>query len=206
MRQYKFPKWLKRFYPKAIWDFSFKSGKKKVLYLTFDDGPNPSTTPWLLDLLQEHQAKATFFCIGKNANDHPELLKQLERAGHRIGNHSYSHPNGLKSNTEEYIKDIIKAERNIKSHLFRPPYGKMTPRQHKILGRLGYKTIFWSHIAYDFDKDLPATERMSKTIDATKPGAVMVFHDSDKAFPQLKNELPELLKKWQGMGYTFTHL
>jgi len=206
VRQYKFPKWLKRFYPKAIWDFSFKTGEQKVLYLTFDDGPNPATTPLLLDLLKAFEAKATFFCIGKNVNDHPELLQQLKDEGHRIGNHSYSHPNGLKTNTEEYIKDIIKAERSIKSHLFRPPYGKMTPRQHKILGLLGYKTVFWSHISYDYDKELLASIRLEKTIEATKPGAVMVFHDSEKAFPQLQKELPELLQKWKTMGYSFAHL
>jgi len=203
VRHYKFPKWLKRFYPRAIWNFSSRASGKKIIYLTFDDGPHPNTTPWLLDLLKQYQAHATFFCLGKNAAEYPKLFDRLTAEGHTVGNHSQSHPNGLKVNTDEYVKDIINAERSIKSHIFRPPYGKITPGQHRKLKKLGYRVIFWSHITYDFDQKLPSNVRMEKIKSATKPGAVIVFHDSEKALPQLKVELPQLLEHWKKLGYRF---
>ena len=206
MRHYKFPKWLKRFYPRAIWDFSRKVRNEKVIYLTFDDGPCPESTPWLLDLLKKFGAKATFFCLGKNVSDHPTLVNRITEAGHTIGNHGYNHLNGFRVKTNDYIKDVIKAERNIKSNLFRPPYGKLTPGQHKKIKRLGYHTVFWSHISYDFDSNLGTDLRITKTIEATKPGAVIVFHDSAKAYPQLKNELPQLMEHWKHQGYRFASI
>jgi peptidoglycan/xylan/chitin deacetylase (PgdA/CDA1 family) len=206
VRHHQFPKWLKRFYPRAIWDFSHKEHDKKVLYLTFDDGPCPETTPWLLDLLKTFGAKATFFCVGKNVADHPALVDRLNADGHTLGNHSFSHLNGFQVNTNTYIKDILKAEQSIQSNLFRPPYGRLTPHQHRKIKQLGYRTVFWSHISYDFDADLDRELRIKKTIEATKPGAVMVFHDSAKAFPQLKHELPQLLKHWANLGYEFARI
>ncbi len=202
MRFYKFPKWLKRFYPGAIWDFSFTNASKKI-YLTFDDGPNPVTTEWILNTLSAYQAKATFFCIGKNVFQHPELVEIIAQNGHAIGNHSHSHVNGFKLNTIDYIEDIRKAKKEINSVLFRPPYGKITPKQHKLVNQLGLTTVFWSHISYDFDMTLSSEKRLKKLFAQIKSGSIVVFHDSDKAFPQLFNELPIILKTLMEKGFEF---
>lgn len=204
MRYYKFPKWLKRFYPDAIWDFSVSPDpKSKIIYLTFDDGPNPTTTAWLLDLLDEYDAKATFFCIGKNVADHPALYQQLLAKNHSVGNHSYSHLNGAFTNFNTYIADVKKAQDIIQSNLFRPPYGKIKPKQFRQLKALKLTTVFWTHISYDFDPALDSNTRISKTLQGVNNGSIVVFHDSDKAFPQLKKELPNLMDKWAAEGYKF---
>lgn len=205
MRLYKFPKWLKRFYPGAIWDFSFSSPSKKI-YLTFDDGPNPITTDWILETLTAYQAKATFFCIGKNVELHPDLYAKLLQNAHTVGNHSFSHVNGFKVKTKEYQEDVQKAQKVINSVLFRPPYGKITPKQHRLISQLGFKTVFWSHISYDFDKNLGAEIRIKKLLEAVKPGAIVVFHDSDKAFSQLSDELPQILQTLGEKGYEFDNI
>ncbi len=206
MRYYKFPKWLKRFYPGAIWEFFLPETSQKIIYLTFDDGPNPHTTDWILNLLNQYRAKATFFCIGNNVEQHPDLFKKLTAGEHQIGNHTYHHLNGMHTNTQTYINDIEKAQTLIKSNLFRPPYGKLTPKQHKILSEKGFKTVFWSHISYDFDPTLSSSKRMEKTLKGVKNNSIVVFHDSTKAFLQLEKELPLLLEKWTQEGYVFKAL
>ncbi|MFT5821597.1 MAG: peptidoglycan/xylan/chitin deacetylase (PgdA/CDA1 family) [Crocinitomix sp.] len=206
MRYYKFPKWLKRFYPGAVWEFFLPDSSQKTIYLTFDDGPNPHSTDWIINLLNEHQAKATFFCIGKNVANYPLLFQKLINNQHQIGNHSYSHLNGMHTSSASYIEDIEKAQKLIDSTLFRPPYGRMKPKQHKILTEKGFKTIFWSHITYDFDKTLAPAKRMETTLKRVKNNAIVVFHDSTKAFPQLEKELPLLLSKWTAEGYQFKAL
>ena len=203
MRYYKFPKWLKRFYPGAIWDFFLPDTQTKTIYLTFDDGPNPTTTDWILSLLEQHKAKATFFCIGKNVTEHPLLFQRLQQAQHQIGNHTYNHLNGLHTTAAAYIKDVEKAAAIIPSKLFRPPYGRMKPKQHKLLTEMGFKTVFWTHITYDFDPDLAASKRIEIALKRVKNNAVVVFHDSSKAFPQLEKELPLLLKEWTAAGFVF---
>lgn len=205
MRLYKFPKWLKRFYLGAIWDFSFSSPAKKI-YLTFDDGPNPITTDWILETLSAYQAKATFFCIGKNVELHPELYAKLIQNEHTIGNHTYAHVNGFKVKTTAYLEDIKKARKEINSVLFRPPYGKITPKQHRLVKQLGLTTVFWSHISYDFDLSLSSAKRIEKLLAAIKPGAIVVFHDSTKAFPQLSAELPQILQTLGEKGYEFDNI
>ena len=206
MRYYKFPKWLKRFFPEAIWEISFLPPSEKNIFLTFDDGPNPITTDWLLDLLDEYNAKATFFCLGKNVDRHPQLYKKYLEKGHTVGNHSYSHLNGFFTGKHEYLEDIEKAAQFIDSKLFRPPYGKFRPGQHKALKQQGYTSIMWSHISYDFDPGLKSEKRLKKTLEAGENGSIIIFHDSDKAYPQLKEELPQLLKQWHQMGFTFKGL
>lgn len=211
MRYYKFPKWLKPIFPGAIWDFSIlpqptssEDGQNQaVIYLTFDDGPHPDTTPWLIDLLKTYNAKATHFCLGKNVAIYPQLFQQLKHEGHQIGNHSQDHLKGLKTSTKEYVQNVELASEHISSRLFRPPYGKLTPKQFFKLKKKGYQTIFWSHITYDFDKELTSQKRKSKTLKRVKHGSIVVFHDSVKAFPQLKEELPELLSHWHKKGYIF---
>ena len=203
IRAFKFPKWLKGFYQTAIWDFSLIATEKNTIYLTFDDGPNPITTPWILDLLNQYKAKATFFCLGKNVQDHPALYQNIIEQGHTIGNHTMHHLHGWRTRTKDYVQDVISAAEHIDSHLFRPPYGKIKKKQLNQLKELGYTTVFWSHITYDFDKSLSTEKRMRKTNEAIFPGAILVFHDSEKAFAQIKIELPKLMEEWDKMGYTF---
>ncbi|NOQ70904.1 MAG: polysaccharide deacetylase family protein [Crocinitomix sp.] len=206
MRYYKFPKWLKRFYPGAVWDFFLSDTSQKTIYLTFDDGPNPDSTDWILDLLDKHAAKATFFCLGKNVEQHPLLFQKLVTNKHQVANHTYSHLNGIHSNSQTYVADVEKAQALIDSKLFRPPYGRMTTKQHKILTEKGFKTVFWSHITYDFDPSLASAKRIEMALKRVKNQAIVVFHDSTKAFPQLQHELPLLLNKWTEEGYQFKAL
>lgn len=203
IRAFKFPKWLKGFYQTAIWDFSYKATKEKSIYLTFDDGPHPNTTPWILDLLAKYNAKATFFCLGKNVQNEPELYQRILDEGHQVGNHTMHHLHGWRTKTKDYVQDVQLANDHIDSALFRPPYGKIKKKQLNQLKALGYKTIFWSHITYDFDPSYPSAKRMKKTNEAVFPGAILVFHDSEKAFAQVKNELPELMEEWDQLGYKF---
>jgi peptidoglycan/xylan/chitin deacetylase (PgdA/CDA1 family) len=205
MRFYKFPKWLKRFYPNAIWDFYFCDSSKNI-YLTFDDGPTPEITEWVLNQLDKFHAKATFFCIGKNVVNHPQIYNQILGRGHSVGNHTMNHINGSKVNSKKYIEDVLAAEKYINSKWYRPPYGKCTPKQYKKLQKLGFKTVFWTHISYDFDPKLSTDTRVNKIIENIKPGAVIVFHDSVKAFPQLKNELPIILNYLKNQNYNILKL
>jgi len=203
-RYYKFPKWLKRFYPHAIWDF-FDSNhlKPSVIYLTFDDGPTLKVTEWVLTELKKHNAKATFFCVGDQVKNHIKIYQKVENDGHTVGNHSMLHENGLKTNHDLYVKSIIDAKKNIDSTLFRPPYGKCTLKQYKTLSNLGFKFIFWSHLTYDFDAQLSSKKRIKKTLKHAKNGSILVFHDSEKAFPQLKQDLPIILDELHKMKFVF---
>jgi len=201
MRFYTFSKWLHRFYPDAIWDFF--SSKEKVIYLTFDDGPNPESTEWILKLLEEYNAKATFFCLGKNVISNPGLLEKIKSKEHSTGSHGMNHLNGFQTSNSEYLDDVKEAQKIIKSNLFRAAYGKISRSQFREVKKLGYQIVFWSLLTYDFDATLTSEKRIKLIRKKTKPGSILVFHDSDKAFPQLKNELPVLIKEWSKKGYRF---
>ncbi len=203
MRFYHFPKWLRWKYPNAIWDFFLQPTSSNAIYLTFDDGPNPETTPWLLDLLDKYDAKATFFCLGKNVTENPQLFQQLIAKGHGIGNHTHNHLPGWQIDKKTYVENVEKAAIHIDSRLFRPPYGRIKTKQLKALNALGYTTVFWSHLSYDFDKRLTSTTRLKRLKKASRPGAIIVFHDAEKAFEQLKQELPQLLDFLNGKGMKF---
>lgn len=201
MRYYKYPKWPRKLYPGAVWDFFYH--EEKIIYLTFDDGPNPETTPWLLQLLDKFNAKATFFCLGENVKEYPELYAQILEKGHRTGNHSMTHPKGWKISTSEYLIDVENASKYIDSKLFRPPYGKFKPSQFKALKKEGYQMIFWSVMAYDFDDQLASEHRMNMLRKYVTAGSIVVFHDSQKVIENLKKELPVLLQEWQDQGFQF---
>ncbi|MBN4077604.1 polysaccharide deacetylase family protein [bacterium AH-315-C20] len=201
MRLYTVPKWLRLLYPDAIWDYP---SSKNTIYLTFDDGPSEISTLWLLELLADYNAQATFFCVGKKAEQEPELLDRIRSEGHLIGNHSYSHMHGLKVADEQYFEDMKKGAEICHSKLYRPPYGKIRSSQFKYLQKeFGYQAVFWSVMSYDYDVDLSSEDRMNKIRKLVRAGSVVVFHDSEKAFPQLKNELPILLKEWTDQGFNF---
>ncbi len=205
MRFYKFPKWQQWFYPNAIFDFYTKDlTNQRIIYLTFDDGPTPGVTNVILNILDKYNAKATFFCIGKKVKQYPELYQEIINRGHSVGNHTMIHLNGFKTSTKEYINDVLEAERLIKSTLFRPPYGKCTPKQHRLLSELGFKTIFWSHLSYDFDNYLDSDERVKKIIKRSKNGSIIVFHDSIDSFNEV--EFSKIMEQYEEQNSKFIKL
>jgi peptidoglycan/xylan/chitin deacetylase (PgdA/CDA1 family) len=203
----KTPWLLKKIYPTYIWDI--KTNKKEI-YLTFDDGPHPVITDLVLGQLKKFSAKATFFCIGKNVVENPDVFKRIIENGHIIGNHTYSHLNGWKTNDELYLKDIAEANRLIDSSLFRPPYGRITSYQAKALSkamtRSNPKIVMWSILSGDFDQRISSEKIIYKVIRYAKPGSIIVFHDSEKAFPHLKKILPSILESLQEKGFCFESL
>ena len=203
----KTPWWLKRLYPRCVWDIPVG---EKIIYLTFDDGPHPAITPFVLDTLQQYNAKATFFCIGKNVAAHPDVYQRTLDEGHRVGNHTFNHLNGWKVTDEAYTQNILTAGKYIDSHLFRPPYGRITRFQVKLLTGIrnspttsNFNIIMWDVLSGDFDIKLTADTCASHVIKNTQPGSVVVFHDSDKAFPRLREELPQTLEHFSKQGYRF---
>jgi peptidoglycan/xylan/chitin deacetylase (PgdA/CDA1 family) len=201
MRVFKFPKWQKWFYPDAIWDFFYTPEKK--IYLTFDDGPNQETTPWLLDLLKQENIKATFFCLGSQAFEHPDLLTAISNEGHKIGTHGMFHQDGFFTLNSAYISNVIKSEHYFRTRFYRPPYGRTKPAQFKQLKKMGYTIVFWSCLTYDFDAKFSSENRINLIKKNTKPGAIFVFHDNKKAVKNLQTELPGLIQYWKNLGYSF---
>lgn len=204
----KTPWLLKQLYPGCTWHIPTRD---KVIYLTFDDGPHPTATPFVLDALQRYQAKATFFCIGKNVVEHPGIYRRILDEGHRTANHTHNHLNGWKVKNDEYISNILEAARYIDSNLFRPPYGKITAFQVKLLtGTAAYKRsdrnfriIMWDVLSGDFDRKLSAEACSVNVLNKTRPGSIIVFHDSEKAFPRMQKALPDTLKYFSEKGYRF---
>lgn len=181
-----------RFFFKNLVFFIPQPTRIKKVYLTFDDGPNPETTPFILNTLKRFEAKGTFFLLGKNAKAYPDLVKQILMEGHQIGNHTYNHLNGWKTNNQEYFQDIEKAKIEIASTLFRPPYGKIKISQAKQLSK-SYKVIMWHLSAQDYRPDFIGKKCLESLKKNTKSGSIIVFHDSVKAFDNLKMVLHEYL-------------
>lgn len=174
----------------------------EVIYMTFDDGPDPNITPWVLSTLKKYNIQATFFCVGKNAETHGQLLDLIKQDGHRIGNHTYAHENGRKTKNEFYAHSVEKAGFILKSKLFRPPYGSIKRSQLKILGQKGYKVIFWSWLSYDFDASVKPETIINKA-KTIRNGDILVFHDSQKAAFNLKNSLEEVIFYLSNKGFKF---
>ena len=197
------PWWLKKLYRACIWDIP---AKEKVLYLTFDDGPHPQATAFVLDELKKYNAKATFFCIGKNVTLHSPIYRRILDEGHRVGNHTFNHLNGWKTKDITYFKDVAAAAKHIDSSLFRPPYGKASRWQIKHLtgaGPFNMKVIMWSVLSADFDPEVSPEDCLQNVILAAKPGDIIVFHDSEKAWRNLAYALPKVLMYFTGRGYRF---
>jgi peptidoglycan/xylan/chitin deacetylase (PgdA/CDA1 family) len=193
------PAWLRLLYPGAIWRLN---RSKKVVYLTFDDGPTPDVTSWVLDLLYKENVLATFFCLGKNVDEHPGLFQNIVEREHRIGNHSYSHPRSFRTATHIYVADIEKAAGSIQSKLFRPPYGQLGFRSFIKL-RKNYSIVFWDVLSEDYNPDCSPEQVIDNVMRYTRPGSLIVFHDSLKAFPRLQIALPEVILRLKAKGYTF---
>ena len=196
------PTYLRFLYPGVVWN---KPTNEKILYLTFDDGPTPEVTSSVLDHLSLHNAKATFFCIGENVKKHPTLYNRIIEEGHTIGNHTHTHPNAWKVNGDFYLNDVEEARKVIDSNLFRPPYGKLTPRTLFAL-RNKYQIIMWDVISCDFDERISAEQVERNVIDNVSNGSIIVFHDSVKAAPRMLEVLPAILKHYTELGFSFLKL
>ena len=203
---HKTPSFIQRVYPSLTWRVS---ARQKTVYLTFDDGPVPEVTPWVLKQLEIFRAKATFFCVGENIIKHPEVFAQVVDAGHAVGNHTYNHLNGWKTSLEDYLDNVRKASEvlgEVKEgqKLFRPPYGRITRRQLKALA--DFRIIMWEVLSGDFSQNKSPEESLRKTLRHTKPGTIVVFHDSLKSFRNLQQILPAYLETLSGQGYKFERL
>lgn len=201
----KTPRLLKILYSKLIWS---ADAADRSIYLTFDDGPIPIVTPFVLKILAQYKAKATFFCIGDNVDKHPDVFEQVISAGHAIGNHTYNHLKGWKTDDGEYLKNFMKADEQLRTSLFRPPYGRIKRSQINLLKKAkpGLKIIMWDVLSGDFDTTLSPEKCLQNVLKYVKPGSIIVFHDSLKAFDRLEYVLPRAMKVWGAKGYSFKSL
>lgn len=192
---------MRSLYPLCTWQMP-SEGKR--LYLTFDDGPHPVVTPYVLDTLRQFNARATFFCIGNNVAAYPAEYKRILEDGHTTGNHTYDHVNGWKVPDATYFNDVIKAQQYIDSPLFRPPYGRITRFQAKQLTQVARKQIImWTVCSGDFDVRLSPAKCLENVVRNSKSGSIIVFHDSEKAYDRLAYALPKVLKFFSDQGFTF---
>jgi peptidoglycan/xylan/chitin deacetylase (PgdA/CDA1 family) len=198
----KTPWLLRQLYPTLTWQIATQ---QKELFLTFDDGPHPVATPFVLDTLKEFGAKATFFCIGKNVVQYPEIFKRISSEGHAIGNHTNDHLNGWKTTDTLYLDNINAADKVIGSSLFRPPYGRIKRRQARLL-QPQYKIVMWDVLSGDFDTNLSAEKSLQFVVQGSRPGSIIVLHDSQKAYRIVHDILPKLLQHFAGQGYTFSRI
>jgi peptidoglycan/xylan/chitin deacetylase (PgdA/CDA1 family) len=195
--------WLvKKYYSRCLWNFP---RYKKKIYLSFDDGPHSTSTPFILDQLKKYQAKATFFCIGKNVATESALYKEVLDAGHKVGNHTHNHLNGWKSDDQKYFENIQQAAQYIDSSLFRPPYGRIRKFQLAYLSRdpLNYKVVMWDVLSGDFDQSISGDRCAENVIMNAKEGSIVIFHDSAKAFDRMKVALPKVLDYFSQKGFEF---
>jgi peptidoglycan-N-acetylglucosamine deacetylase len=173
---------------------------KKIIYLTFDDGPTPGVTTRVLALLHQYHARATFFCLGSQVSKYPDMLDQIKANGHLIGNHGYQHLDGFFTSTRTYLKNAEEGAFVTESKLFRPPYGRINPLLYFKLKKK-FKIVLWSVMSKDYDINLTPEQCLKRTIKRISPGAIIVFHDSEKAAKNVLDVLPEVLKKLQELGY-----
>lgn len=193
------PWWLKRLHNKGlIWS---RSTKHKRIYLSFDDGPHPIITNFVLDTLKENGIKATFFCIGDNVVKYPETFERIVKEQHSIGNHTHNHLNGWKTDNIQYYKNILQAAKHIPSKLFRPPYGKIKPTQANYLLKRGWRIIMWNSLSADFDSSIDGVTCFNNVISTMKNGSIIVFHDSEKALDRMKIALPLLIQYCREQHY-----
>lgn len=194
--------WIKKLYPAIIWD-NRKAGK--TLFLTFDDGPTPKITEKVLNILDSYKAKATFFCLGRNVERHPDIYTEILQRGHGTGNHTYSHLKGWKTDNPQYFEDIELARKYIKSKLFRPPYGQIRRSQISEL-KSKYKIVLWEVMSHDYEQRVSKERSLKAILRYTKEGSILVFHDSAKAYKKLEYILPRFLEHYSTKGYSFRAL
>ncbi|MDL2230428.1 polysaccharide deacetylase family protein [Alistipes sp. OttesenSCG-928-L06] len=190
------PRILKRIFPSLIWNFP----DSREVYLTFDDGPTPEVTPWVLEQLRRYDFKATFFCLGKNVEQHPDVFQQILDEGHAVGNHTYSHQKGWEMKTWRYIEDIDFADDLIHSNLLRPPYGRIKPIQARLLSER-YNLIMWSVLSQDYSRLISPRQCLHNVTRHVTNGSIVLFHDSVKAFRNLRYALPRALDYLHDNGF-----
>jgi len=205
MYLFKTPWLLKKLYPALTWNCN---RGEKVIYLTFDDGPIPIVTPYVLNILSQYNAKATFFCIGDNVQKHPEVFSEVKAGGHAIGNHTFNHLKGWITDDDTYVANFLKCDELVHTPLFRPPYGRIKRSQADKLRKVRpeLKIIMWDMLSGDFDLNLDPEICLKKVIKHTQNGSIIVFHDSLKAFPRLEYVLPRALEYLSKQGFSFKAL
>jgi len=194
----KFIRWL---YPHALWRMDHQ---EKAVYLTFDDGPIPEATPFILDVLDRYHAKATFFMVGDNAQKYPHLLMEVRSRGHRIGNHTYNHVGGLSMSAWKYLANVKRAEEILRTNqLFRPPHGWMGMVKYRTMRYLGWRIVMWDLVTRDYSKRLQADDVLNNVKRYARPGSIITFHDSLKSIDKLKSALPKAMQWLSEQGYEF---
>lgn len=199
------PQFIQNLFPNFTWNIPTTdhfSNQEKVLYLTFDDGPIPEVTPWVLAELDKFNAKATFFLVGDNVKKHPDVFQQVIDGGHAIGNHTFNHLNGWSADNIPYFHNVRRCARLVNSELFRPPYGRLKPKQAQFLQR-HYHIIMWDVLSGDFDQNLSKEECLRNVTQKAKNGSIVVFHDSLKAAKNMRYALPRVLEHFSALGYRF---
>lgn len=188
---------IRKIYPSYVWRME---NEDENVYLTFDDGPTPGVTEWILSALKKYDAKATFFVLGKNVELYPDLYEKILSEGHKIGNHTYSHQKGAKMSLERYLEDVEFANDIIHSNLFRPPYALATPAQIRALSKY-YKIVMWDILSRDYNKSLSPEKCLKGVLPHISPGSIIAFHDSDKSFRNMSSVLPKVLEKIYASGW-----
>lgn len=199
----KTPRFIQNLFPNFVWNIP---DAEKVIYLTFDDGPIPQVTPWVLKELARYKAKATFFCVGQNIEKYPDIFEQTVREGHAVGSHTYNHLNGWTTNDNiDYYHNVRKCAALMDSDLFRPPYGRLKPTQAQFLQR-HYNIIMWDVLSGDFDHKVTPEQCLNNVLNNATEGSIIVFHDSIKAKENLTYVLPRMLKHFSELGYVFRNI
>lgn len=203
MFKHTIPTFLRVLFPTLTWRVKTHD---KAVFLTFDDGPHPQITHWVLQQLKQYQAKATFFCVGQNAQKYPEVMSAITADGHHLGNHTMNHLSGWSAPNQHYYENIDACAKVVASNLFRPPYGRITLNQIRHVKRMGYQIIMWDVLTRDYEANLHIQQALTQCMLHIKPGSVVVFHDSEKAQNQLYQLLPLFLQQLSQQGYQFAPL
>jgi peptidoglycan/xylan/chitin deacetylase (PgdA/CDA1 family) len=205
---YRTPFFLPKLFPSLLWRVL---GEEKVIYLTFDDGPIPGPTEFVVEQLKRHHAKATFFCIGDNVRKYPLIFKKVLADGHAIGNHTFNHLKGWSTSNQRYFENINQCNAQLTTHnlklttLFRPPYGRITNSQIRAL-KSQYQIVMWDVLTHDYSNNISSQQCLKGSVNAVRPGSIIVFHDSVKAERNLTYVLPKFLEHFSNHGYKFKSL
>jgi len=195
----KMPALVQRLFPGFTWRMPVK---EKILYLTFDDGPIPEVTPWVLDTLRAAGAKATFFCVGENVQRYPAIFQRILAEGHSVGNHTHQHLNGWKNEDAHYLNNVAACARLVPGRLFRPPYGRLRSSQAKAI-RNQHQIVMWDVLSGDFDRNISPEKCLDNILRHCRPGSIVVLHDSIKAAPNMRHALTGLLQHFGEKGWSF---
>lgn len=196
------PQLLRNLYPNSVWRLNKND---PVIYLTFDDGPIPELTPWVLDILKKYEVKATFFCVGENIVKNPHIFKRILEEGHQVGNHTFNHLKGWEVPASVYEENIEKCQKFTKTDLFRPPYGRIKKIQFNAVKK-NYRIVFWDVLSFDYDKFTSPKKCLDNSIKYTRNGSIIVFHDNIKAQKNLKFALPHYIEHFLKLNYKFAKL